>query len=647
MQYLFNCCSNHEDNDYMTQDVLTETKICGKDRILRLNQQEYFQEYTKYFQNDEVKNIFENDSSSNDVFNLNKENNIFNIKNSNQCIFCGGKSCKYEDPSLYNNSAIKGLISDIFYDCIYASQRPSTILIEKYDLINTFKKNNIKLIVNCEIHGEHPNCGPNKGLELDSGYSYSPSLFISEDIDVFVCGFEEMSVPFTFDFMLDIVKKIAYVIKYKNGKVLVHCHSGNDRACLVIVCFLIFYFNKTADQAINEVRTKRKNAINNESQEEYCHKFEIYMTILKSTFSKKQMPIENYIKYQNDMDYNLDNNANIPSIIPLFFKENNCGKDINYNNKIYSKVIYTKYIPKLLVICLDKIIQIKNKYGLKNDNLYQILNGMNKISDQEIKELQLIKKEINKNDWSLLNQNENLLIITELLFSWINENVIECINPKKIDRLWNKCNILFNDKKNYQNNQNTNHSEEKYVFEEFMKGNSPMTKNNINKFISLFKIIFSKTECEIIKYISIFLAIIYPILNSEDKTITKDIKEYSRFVYKLCLFLLGYNLDKVNVFSDKKNLKEMNDVKRFILILEFFIFYSCNKDKKELLSNNNIINSDWINNYLELKKKNEEIGIKDSDDIMTFFNEKPNIDLISIKYIFIFNIDKNKNKKLE
>ena len=44
MQYLFNCCSNNEDNDYMTQDVLTETKICGKDRILRLNQQEYFQE---------------------------------------------------------------------------------------------------------------------------------------------------------------------------------------------------------------------------------------------------------------------------------------------------------------------------------------------------------------------------------------------------------------------------------------------------------------------------------------------------------------------------------------------------------------------------------------------------------------------------
>ena len=28
--------------------------------------------------------------------------------------------------------------------------------------------NNIKLIINCEIYGEHPKCGPIKGLELDS-----------------------------------------------------------------------------------------------------------------------------------------------------------------------------------------------------------------------------------------------------------------------------------------------------------------------------------------------------------------------------------------------------------------------------------------------------------------------------------------------
>lgn len=643
MQYLFNCCSNNEDNDYMTQDVLDEKKMSGKERILRLNQQEYFQEYTKYFQNDEVKNIIENDSSSNNVFNVNRNNEIFNIKNSNQCTYCGGKNCKYEDPSLYENSAIKGLNSDIFYDCIYASQRPSTTLIEQYDLINVFKKNNIKLIVNCQIHGEHPNCGPNKGLELDNGYSYSPSLFISEDIDVLICGFEEMSVPFTFDFMLDIIKKIAYVIKYKNGKVLVHCHSGNDRACLVIVCFFIYFFNKKAEEAINEVRVKRKNAIN-ETQEEYCLKFEIYMKILKTLFSKKQIPIENFIKYQNDLNFNLEKNSKLPFIISYYFKEKKSEKDFNKNyDEIYSKIINIKYIPKLIVICLDKIIEIKNKYGLKNDNLYQILNGMNKISEEEINQLQLIKKEINQNNWDLLIQNENLLIITELLFCWLNENVLECINPKKIERLYNKCNILFNDKKN---NQNSYHSEEKFIFEEFMKGNFPMTKNNINKFINLFQIIFSKTECEIIKYISIFLTIIYPIVNLEDKNISKDIKEYSRFIYKLCLFLLGYNLDKVNAFSDKKKLKEMRDVKRFILILEFFIFYTHNKDKKELTTEN-ISNSDWVKSYLELKKKNEEIEIysKDNEDIMTFFKEKPNIDLKSIKYFFIVNIDKNKKNK--
>ena len=635
MSFFFTCCSENIENDNFTQDMTIETKVSGKDRILRLNQQENFQEYTKYFQDDEVKIIFEKDyTTTNDMFNLNKNNQMFNIKNSNQCVFCGGEKCKYEDPTLYEKCAIKGLISDLFYDCIYASQRPSSSLIKKYDLINSFKANNIELIVNCQIHGEHPNCGPNRGLELDSGYTYSPSLFISENIEVFNCGFEEMSVPFTFDFMIDIVKKIAYVIKYKNKRVLVHSHCGNGRACLVIICFLIYYFNQSAEQAINEVRNKIKNAINNYSQEEYCRKFEIYVNILKKIFIKKQMSIENFIKYQKDMDINLDENLMLPSIISLYFDNKN---DDNNINKMSSEVINIRYIPKIILICLDKIIQIKNKEGLTNDKLYQILNGMNQISKEEISQLKIIKKEINKNNWELLNGNENLLIITELLFSWINESVIECINPKKIERLWSKSSKIFNDNINKENNQNSN------SFDEFMKGNGPINKNKIYQFINIFHIIFSKTEYEIMKYISIFLSFIYPVANKENKNSEEIIKEYVRFIYKFSFFLLGYNLDKVNALSDKKNLKEMNDVKKFILILEFFIFFIYKEDKK--IKNNNNSNNNWINNYLELKKEYDKNEIKDSDDIMAFFKKKPKLNLISVKHFFTFENDKDKESK--
>ena len=633
MSFFFTCCSENIENDYFTQDMTIETKVSGKDRILRLNQQENFQEYTKYFQDDEVKNIFENDyTTTNDIFNLNRNNQMFNIKNLNQCVFCGGEKCKYEDPSLYEKCAIKGLNSDLFYDCIYASQRPSSSLIKQYDLVNTFKKNNIKLIVNCQINGEHQNCGPNRGLELDNGYTYSPSLFISENIEVLNCGFEEMSAPFTFDFIIDIVKKIAYVIKYKNGRVLVHSHSGNGRTCLVIACFFIYYFNQTAEQAINELRKRRKNAINNYSQEEYCRKFEIYVNILKKVFIKKQMSIENFIKYQMDMDFNLDENLILPSIIPLYFNRKNTDNNIN---EISSEVINIRYIPKILLICLDKIIQIKNKNGIKNDKLYQILNGMNKISKEEINQLQIIKKEINKNNWELLNINENLLIITELLFSWINESVIECINPKKIERLWNKSSKLFNDKINKENNQNTN------SFDEFMKGNSPINKKKIYQFMNIFNLIFSKTEYEIMKYISIFLSLIYPFVNKENNNSKNEIKEYVRFIYKISFFLLGYNLDKVNALSDKKNLKEMNDVKKFILIFEFFIFFIYKEENK--IINNNNSNNDWINKYLELKKEYEENKTKDTHVIMEFFKKKPKLNLISVKYYFSFDYDKPKD----
>ena len=648
MSFLFGCCDQGEDYDDKIEDIITEKKISGKDRILRLNQQESFQEYTKYFQNEDIKNIFDKDNSSpKDIFNLKQKNFLFS--NSNPCYACGEENCKDEDFSSNKDFAIEGLNSSLFFDCIYASQRPSTALIKKYDLINFFIKNNIKLIINCQIHGEHPKCGPNKKLEPDSGYAYSPSEFMAEDIDVLNCGFEEETAPYTLDFMLDIVKKISYVIKYKNGRVLVHGHSANGRTCLVIVCFLIYYFNKTAKEALNIVRKKRENAINNDSQEEYANKFEIYVNILKKVFPRKQIAIDNHVKYQMDMDFSFGKSTEIPYIISLIFKDYIKEKENNINiNKKLSNIINIKYVPKIIIICLDKIIQLKDKNLISNDYLYQILNGMNNISDEEIKQLESIKKQINKNNWELLINNENLSIIAELLFSWMNESVKECISPKKISILWNKCSLLLNENK-YNKNINTNtnsnnNSVKKNFFNEFMKGNYLLTKDGIIEFLSLVQTIFSKTECELIKYISLFLILIYPKLDPEDKNNKNTLKEFKRFIYKLCLFLLGYNLDKVNSLSNKNNLKEMKDVKRLILILEFFIFY-VSKENNAIKSPNNA-NNDWIQNYLNLKAKyNENNNNIDEDNIIEFFKKKPENGLISIKLFLIHELMKNKEEK--
>ncbi len=80
----------------------------------------------------------------------------------------------------------------------------------------------------------------------------------------------------------------------------------------------------------------------------------------------------------------------------------------------------------------------------------------------------------------------------------------------------------------------------------------------------------------------------------------------------------------------------MNDVKKFILILEFFIFYSRKDDKKVTNANDNFFNNDWLANYLALKNEYESYEINNNDDdIILFLKKKPKIDFISVKYFFL------------
>ena len=93
----------------------------------------------------------------------------------------------------------------------------------------------------------------------------------------------------------------------------------------------------------------------------------------------------------------------------------------------------------------------------------------------------------------------------------------------------------------------------------------------------------TKVEYEIIKYLSLFLQIIYPTNNYFDESNLQNkeigffndmINEYKRFLYKLSLFLLGYNLDKINSYPDYLSpSNELLHSKMLIFIFELFIFY--------------------------------------------------------------------------
>ncbi len=544
-----------------------QNKIVSRNNYIKLaNKSKSYSKYSNKYSQEKDKN----------------GNSIFDMKMPYICLFCGGEACKYENSSKEIKSDIDGLIANLYFDCIYASQRPCTKLIKKYDLIETFKQKNIKLIVNCQINGEHPYCGPNNGLEKDCGFSYSPSVFIAEGIEVLCKGFQDLTPPHTFNFMLDIVKRMAYVIKYKKGRVLVHCHAGNGRTGIVNVCFFIYYFNLSYNEALNEVRKLRKKGVEKPLQELYCKKFGEYIKDVKNLFPNKRKKVGNYIQNQNIMNYNFDKDKIIiPSIvISYYFK--NYKKNIKNKNDIYKKIIDINFIPKLIFECTEKIIgqKIFNKINIKK--LYDILNGKEEINEQQFQIEQIISQLKNYN-WDNFEKVKDINIISEILFIWLNNNVISCISPQKIEKIINDIiNLFLVNKENLKSKEETNKNNIKKLFERYINDYNKY-KDEIKKILETIKVNLTKVEYEIIKYLSLFLQIIYPTNNYFDESNLQNkeigffndiINEYKRFLYKLSLFLLGYNLDKINSYPDYLSpSNELLHSKMLIFIFELFIFY--------------------------------------------------------------------------
>ncbi|XP_061897028.1 protein tyrosine phosphatase domain-containing protein 1-like isoform X3 [Entelurus aequoreus] len=94
---------------------------------------------------------------------------------------CGGLDCRYEGPDCWKASqqVIRGIFSSWVTDDIIAMARPSTILIEKFDVIEQFQRLNIRSIINMQVPGEHAHCGP--PLDPGSGFTYLPQIFMEND----------------------------------------------------------------------------------------------------------------------------------------------------------------------------------------------------------------------------------------------------------------------------------------------------------------------------------------------------------------------------------------------------------------------------------------------------------------------------------
>ena len=92
------------------------------------------------------------------------------------CRFCGGKSCTVEDWTKSQCKYIKGLNSSLIFDHLVASQRPSTRLMQEFQIVKQFKDKDIGAIFNLQQPGEHALCAD--GIDEVTGFSYNPEDFM-------------------------------------------------------------------------------------------------------------------------------------------------------------------------------------------------------------------------------------------------------------------------------------------------------------------------------------------------------------------------------------------------------------------------------------------------------------------------------------
>ncbi|XP_071984595.1 protein tyrosine phosphatase domain-containing protein 1 isoform X2 [Engystomops pustulosus] len=200
-----------------------------------------------------------------------------------QCsMTCGGRACKYENPTRWSDEeqAIKGLYSSWITDNILAMARPSTEILEKYNIIKQFQSCGIKTVINLQRPGEHASCG--NALEQESGFTYVPEAFMEAEIYFYNFGWKDYGVA-SLTTILDMVKVMSFALQ--EGKVAIHCHAGLGRTGVLIACYLIYATRMTADQAILFVRAKRHNAIQTRVQLVCVREFTQFLIPLHNVFS--------------------------------------------------------------------------------------------------------------------------------------------------------------------------------------------------------------------------------------------------------------------------------------------------------------------------------------------------------------------------
>uniref|UniRef100_A0A8C7HYK3 Protein tyrosine phosphatase domain-containing protein 1 n=1 Tax=Oncorhynchus kisutch TaxID=8019 RepID=A0A8C7HYK3_ONCKI len=207
-------------------------------------------------------------------------------------------------------------------DNLLAMARPSTEILEKYNIIEQFTRCGLRTVINLQRPGEHASCG--NPLEHDSGFTYRPEVFMEAGIYFYNFGWKDYGVA-SLTTILDMVKVMSFAIQ--EGKMAVHCHAGLGRTGVLLACYLVFTSRMSADQAILFVRAKRPNSIQTRGQLLCVREFAQFLVPLRNVFSCAEprantVTLSQYLTRQRHLlhGYEARQMKNVPKIVQLVCK---------------------------------------------------------------------------------------------------------------------------------------------------------------------------------------------------------------------------------------------------------------------------------------------------------------------------------------